>query len=212
MAMSKIFAIFPIDKSSNTTFLNRIHTFLTSNLESDWHCYKVHFSNEEHEDCIKQSSGSRFIFFMGHGGETKLHGACAVYGEMSVDVAASSENTNFFNKGELTVYSQAFYEEVKFENEVNYISNSSFAGVESLVDGVVIKIEKINNLYNIYIQSSDNLIYKYCNLENIDVHIYSYVTQKEVIGKAILIDDKYKFELIILKDNKQISYYENSQN
>ena len=96
--MSKIFAIFPIDKSSNTTFLNRIHTFLTSNLESDWHCYKVHFSNEEHEDCIKQSSGSRFIFFMGHGGETKLHGACAVYGEMSVDVAASSENTNFFNK------------------------------------------------------------------------------------------------------------------
>lgn len=121
-------------------------------------------------------------------------------------------NTNFFNKGELTVYSQAFYEEVKFENEVNYISNSSFAGVESLVDGVVIKIEKINNLYNIYIQSSDNLIYKYCNLENIDVHIYSYVTQKEVIGKAILIDDKYKFELIILKDNKQISYYENSKN
>lgn len=121
-------------------------------------------------------------------------------------------NTNFFNKGELTVYSQAFYEEVKFEKEVNYISNSSFAGVESLVDGVVIKIEKINNLYNIYIQSSDNLIYKYCNLENIDVHIYSYVTQKEVIGKAILIDDKYKFELIILKDNKQISYYENSQN
>ena len=32
---------------------------------------------------------------------------------------------------------------MKFENEVNYISNSSFAGVESLVDGVVIKIEKI---------------------------------------------------------------------
>lgn len=98
MAMSKIFAIFPIDKSSNTTFLNRIHTFLTSNLESDWHCYKVHFSNEEHEYCIKQSSGSRFIFFMGHGGETKLHGACAVYGEMPVDVVASSENANFFNK------------------------------------------------------------------------------------------------------------------
>ena len=35
---------------------------------------------------------------MGHGGETKLHGACAVYGEMPVDVVASSENANFFNK------------------------------------------------------------------------------------------------------------------
>lgn len=121
-------------------------------------------------------------------------------------------NTNLFNKGELTVYSQAFYEEVKFENEVNYISNSSFAGVESLVDGIVIKIEKRNELYNIYIQSSDDLIYKYCNLESIDVHIYSYVNQKDVIGKAVFSDEKYKFELIILKDNKPLSYYENSQN
>lgn len=121
-------------------------------------------------------------------------------------------NTNLFNKGELTVYSQAFYEEVKYENEVNYISNSSFAGVESLVDGIVIKIEKRNELYNIYIQSSDNLIYKYCNLESIDVHIYSYVNQKDVIGKAVFDDEKYKFELIILKDNKPLSYYENSQN
>ena len=121
-------------------------------------------------------------------------------------------NTNIFNKGELTVYSQAFYEEVKFENEVNYISNSSFAGVESLVDGIVIKIEKRNELYNIYIQSSDDLIYKYCNLESIDVHIYSYVNQKDVIGKAVFDDEKYKFELIILNDNKPLSYYENSQN
>lgn len=121
-------------------------------------------------------------------------------------------NTNIFNKGELTVYSQAFYEEVKFENEVNYISNSSFAGVESLVDGIVIKIEKRNELYNIYIQSSDDLIYKYCNLESIDVHIYSYVNQKDVIGKAVFSDEKYKFELIILNDNKPLSYYENSQN
>lgn len=121
-------------------------------------------------------------------------------------------NTNLFNKGEVTVYSQAFYEEVKFENEVNYISNSSFAGVESLVDGIVIKIEKRNELYNIYIQSSDDLIYKYCNLESIDVHIYSYVNQKDVIGKAVLSDEKYKFELIILNDNKPLSYYENSQN
>lgn len=121
-------------------------------------------------------------------------------------------NTNLFNKGEVTVYSQAFYEEVKFENEVNYISNSSFAGVESLVDGIVIKIEKRNELYNIYIQSSDDLIYKYCNLESIDVHIYSYVNQKDVIGKAIFSDEKYKFELIILNDNKPLSYYENSQN
>ena len=118
-------------------------------------------------------------------------------------------NSNLFNTGELNVYTQAFYEEVKFENAVNYISNSSFSGVESLVDGVVIKIERINNLYNVYVQSSDNIIYKYCNLESIDVHIYSYLNQKDVIGKAVYKNDHYEFELIIIKDNQYLSYYDN---
>lgn len=119
--------------------------------------------------------------------------------------------SNIFNNGELTVYSQAFYETVKFENEVNYISNSSFAGVESLVDGIVIKIEKMNNLYNVYLQSTDDIIYKYCNLESIDVHIYSFVKQKEVIGKAVYKNNNYEFELQIIKDNKYLNYYENCQ-
>lgn len=120
-------------------------------------------------------------------------------------------SSNIFNKGEVTVYTQAFYEKVKFENEVNYISNSSFAGVESLVDGVVIKIEKIDNLYNVYVQSSDDIIYIFSKLESIDVHIYSYIKQKDVIGKAKLIDGEYQFELSIIKDNKYISYYDNSE-
>ena len=119
--------------------------------------------------------------------------------------------SNIFNSGELTVYSQAFYETVKFENEVNYISNSSFAGVESLVDGIVIKIERINNLYNVYLQSTDDIIYKYCNLESIDVHIYSFIKQKEVIGKAVYKNNNYEFELQIIKDNKCLNYYENCQ-
>ena len=100
---------------------------------------------------------------------------------------------------------------MKFENEVNYISNSSFAGVESLVDGIVIKIERINNLYNVYLQSTDDIIYKYCNLESIDVHIYSFIKQKEVIGKAVYKNNNYEFELQIIKDNKCLNYYENCQ-
>ena len=100
---------------------------------------------------------------------------------------------------------------MKYENNVNYISNSSFSGVESLVDGVVIKIEYKNSLYTIYVQASDNIIYKYSKLENIDVHIYSYVKQKDVIGKALYIDDKYEFELQIIKDNTYLNYYDNSE-
>lgn len=119
---------------------------------------------------------------------------------------------DILNTGEVTVYDEAFYEKVRFENEVNYISNSSFAGAKSLVDGIVIKIEKKNNFYNVYVQSSDDYIYQYIGLESIDVNIYTYVKQNDVIGKAIMKNDNYEFELKIIKDNKSISYYDNIEN
>lgn len=96
--MNDIFAIYPKDESSSTSFLNRIHTFESSKLGNRWHCYKVHFSDEDHSNCIKQSQQYRFIIFMGHGGETHLHGSCAKYGEMKVDVTAGSENQQFYEK------------------------------------------------------------------------------------------------------------------
>lgn len=96
--MSKVFAIYPLDKSSSTSFLNRIHTFETRILGDAWHCYKVHFSDDDHERCIQQSMESHFIFFMGHGGDTQLHGACAKYGEMTIDFTAAQENKDFYDK------------------------------------------------------------------------------------------------------------------
>lgn len=98
--MSKIFAIYPIDKSTSTKFLNRINTFENRNLGTDWHCYKIHFSDEDHEECLRISKVERFIFYMGHGGETKLCGACGKYGEMSVDAIAKEENPEFYIKDE----------------------------------------------------------------------------------------------------------------
>ena len=83
-------------------------------------------------------------------------------------------STNFFNKGDLLVYSSTFYESVEYKNGVNYVSNSSFGGVESLVDGVVIKIEKANNFYSVYIQDiftnlRKNMLYnKKIVYENLD--------------------------------------------
>lgn len=97
--MSKVFAIYPLDKSSSTAFLNRIHTFETRMLEDAWHCYKVHFSDEDHDKSIIASSESKFVFFMGHGGDTQLHGACGKYGELNVSKEAAIENTDFFDKG-----------------------------------------------------------------------------------------------------------------
>lgn len=96
--MNKIFAIFPIDKSSSTKFLNRIHTFESRMVGDHWHCYKVHFSDADHERCLQQLKNSHFIFFMGHGSESHLHGACAKNGEMTVDFMAAQENEEFYEK------------------------------------------------------------------------------------------------------------------
>lgn len=119
--------------------------------------------------------------------------------------------TNIFNQGEVCVYSQTFYESVEFRNDINYISNSSFSGVETLVDGLVINIKKENNLYNVTIQASDDTIYCYQGLEQIDVRIYQYVNAKDVIGKSCYISDHYEFRLLIIKDGKYLDYYENAE-
>lgn len=96
--MSKVFAIYPLDKSNSTSFLNRIHTFETRMLKDAWHCYKVHFSDDDHQKCIAESSDSHFVLFMGHGGETQLHGACGRFGEIAMNNIAAQENSDFYDK------------------------------------------------------------------------------------------------------------------
>jgi len=96
--MNKVFAIYPIDKSCSTSFLNRLNTFELRNLKDEWHCYKIHFSDEDHEKCLEASKDYRFVFFMGHGGETKLSGSCSKNGEMYVDPIARKENRDYYIK------------------------------------------------------------------------------------------------------------------
>lgn len=96
--MSKVFAIYPIDKCYSTNFLNRINTFEMQNLGDRWHCYKIHFSDKDHNDCIAASKSTRFVFFMGHGGETKLCGSCGKKGEMDVDMQIKQENPEYYIK------------------------------------------------------------------------------------------------------------------
>lgn len=96
--MSKVFAIFPIDKCYSTGFLNRINTFETRNLGADWHCFKIHFSDQDHDDCLKASNGERLIYYMGHGGETKLCGSCGKHGEEQANALVREENEDYYIK------------------------------------------------------------------------------------------------------------------
>lgn len=96
--MSKVFAIYPTDKSCSTKFLNRINTFEMRCLNNEWHCYKIGFSDEDHEECLRVSKEFRFIFFMGHGGETKLCGSCGKNGELGDGSEARNDNPDYYIK------------------------------------------------------------------------------------------------------------------
>lgn len=96
--MSKIFAIYPIDKSCSTKFLNRINTFEKRSLGDEWHCYKIHFSDKDHDDCLAASKKEHCVLFMGHGGETKLCGSCGKNGEQDVDALVRQEDANYYIK------------------------------------------------------------------------------------------------------------------
>lgn len=95
--MNDLFIIYPQDEYYSTKFLNRINTYGKRILKDKWHCYKVHCSDQDHYNCLKRALSYRVIFFMGHGTDTKLCGACGKRGEEIVDSIIRIENPDFYN-------------------------------------------------------------------------------------------------------------------
>lgn len=114
--MCKVFAIYPTDKKDSTKFLNKINTFLCKNLGADWHCYKIKFSDEDHQRCLNsaQSSTAKFIIFMGHGRGDKLLGSFNKKAEDFISNDALSEELfikmrNLFTNKILTFLKIKYY-------------------------------------------------------------------------------------------------------
>lgn len=95
--MTKIFGIYPTDRQESITFLNRINTYLCRKLDNQWHCYKIKYSNADHESCIKKAidSNAKFILFMGHGRSDCLFGSCNKKSQDFIAEDAVIENPNF---------------------------------------------------------------------------------------------------------------------
>ncbi|MCI6013486.1 MAG: hypothetical protein MRZ09_00665 [Coprobacillus sp.] len=66
----------------------------------------------------------------------------------------------------------------------NCIKTNSLEGVRNYACGVCVKILKDNDKYEVTILGLDNKKYIYGNLETLDIHIYSYVKTKDVIGSS----------------------------
>lgn len=107
-----------------------------------------------------------------------------------------------FNHKDLEVNLTTNYENINYLEGVNYITNESFNGVSSAATGIVIKINKIDDLYYVTIKSENNLEYTYGGLSSIDVSLYSYVVVNNIIGSAQTINNHYTFTIEIKdKDN-----------
>ncbi len=110
-----------------------------------------------------------------------------------------------FNHNDIEVNLTTNYENINYYEGVNYITNKSFNGVSAAATGIVVKINKTNNLYYITIKSEDNLEYTYGGLTNIDVSLYSYVIVNNIIGTAQTIDNQYTFTIEIKNQNNVYS-------
>ena len=83
------------------------------------------------------------------------------------------------NENEISVSS----EPIEYVNG-NAIKTNSLEGVKNYACGVCIKVVKENDKYEVTILGLDNKVYIYGNLETLDIHIYSYVKTKDIIGTS----------------------------
>ena len=110
------------------------------------------------------------------------------------------------NSDDYLVSSTSNYDEILFNNNSNTFKSISYNGVESLQSGTVIKIEKIQNKYFVTIQTSNDFLYVYKNLESIDCRLYEYLEKNKLIGTSTYHDNGYSFSVDIIKDNKYYSF------
>lgn len=112
----------------------------------------------------------------------------------------------------VNVYHANVYDNVKYDNHINYITNHSFSGVTNLTSGIITRIKKEKDgTYTITIQGNDDFIYTYGKLTSIDYYIYNYIDASDIIGLASAEDNKYYFTLIIEKEGVYYDFYENAQ-
>lgn len=108
-------------------------------------------------------------------------------------------------KNKTTQTSTIIFDQIKYQNDENIIFSSTNS-VINIKPGIVIKIEKKDSLYNVTIQTKDNLYYEYKGLEAINCSLYQYLYTEEVIGNAIFSDDFYQYRIKIYDENGVYEY------
>ena len=96
------------------------------------------------------------------------------------------------------------FECINFQDDTNYLV-STFNAATNILEGVVIKIEKQNNLYNITVLTTDDYEYTYKGLSSVDCYLYEYLPQGKIIGE-LSYENNYQYLVQIYKDGKYYEY------
>ena len=110
-------------------------------------------------------------------------------------------NVYELNNKDLQVNLSTNYESIKYQNGINYITNESFNGVNSASTGIVVKINKNDNVYSITIKDEKVFEYTDKGLINLDVSLYCYVLGNDVIGSVENKDNYFSYTITITKNN-----------
>ena len=116
----------------------------------------------------------------------------------------------FIENDVVDVYNRDVYDEVRYENNINYIKNYSLNYVRNLVSGYVIRIINDNAGYTIVIKGIDDLEYTFSGMKQINVKMYQYVDENTILGLTNYNEKTkaYEFILIIKEEDRFYSFYD----
>lgn len=99
-------------------------------------------------------------------------------------------------------------EQYQYKNNQNIICNASYNGVNCLSEGTIIDIKKVNNKYTIKIQTIDDFLWTYKDLETIDCYLYEYINLNDQLGTSAIQNNAFTYLISIYKNNKYYSLEE----
>lgn len=116
----------------------------------------------------------------------------------------------FIENDVVDVYSSDVYDEVRYENNINYIKNYSLNYVRNLVSGYVVRIINDKAGYTIVIKGIDDLEYTFSGMKQINVKMYQYVDENTILGLTSYNEKTktYEFILIIKEEDRYYSFYD----
>ena len=116
----------------------------------------------------------------------------------------------FIENDVVDVYSSDVYDEVRYENNINYIRNYSLNYVRNLVSGYVVRIINDKAGYTIVIKGIDDLEYTFSGMKQINVKMYQYVDENTILGLTNYNEKTkaYEFILIIKEEDRFYSFYD----